>query len=226
LRPALTELVQRIVVFDIQQKKSATARLRGALTDDDDLQVFIVESILRYYCERPCLSQSCANDILRNLIHLYRNLEDHIFSVDTATLFANCVSVLAQHNNAAVRSAMSSCELFDLRDNISLQLLAGLEDKEDVKEFIRAFGFEQVADQPKFRENNGLLLFLHLFHSHADDRHFQLELGSILVNIFMPIEENRKVIGKLIEDTEVLRRIHAIPIRYRYKNLVHDGKLN
>ena len=76
--------------------------------------------------------------------------------------------------------------------------------------FVKTFSFNLIADQAKFREANGILFLLRMLHSSSHDRQFQLFLAEILRNQFAPIEDNKKAIGKILEDPQVITRLFSV----------------
>jgi hypothetical protein len=197
------QIIQRLVTFDLQRRSSAIARLKGALSDCDTFQAQMIETVLDYFSITPCLSFNNGSDVLKNLVHLYRFMQDYF--PPSSPLFCRfmlCINHLACHNNIEVRASMKATGLFDIRDEILLNLLqADLPDAQ-YDSLIRQFSFELVADQPKFRETNGLLCLLRMFFKTAHTR-LQMTLGCILIGVFGAYEENRRVINKIIDDTEV-----------------------
>jgi len=73
-------------------------------------------------------------------------------------------------------------------------------------QFAKTFSFDLVADQSKFRDSNGILLLLRILHGSPHDRSFQILILDILINVFAPIEENKKIIVKTLEDPLVVSK--------------------
>eukprot|EP01119_Soliformovum_irregulare_P021485 TRINITY_DN7161_c0_g1_i1.p1 TRINITY_DN7161_c0_g1~~TRINITY_DN7161_c0_g1_i1.p1 ORF type:complete len:1178 (+),score=402.61 TRINITY_DN7161_c0_g1_i1:250-3783(+) len=74
--------------------------------------------------------------------------------------------------------------------------------------FILNFPFESIANQKAFRDtNSGVLCLLQLFHEYREvDLQVQMTLYDILLGVFAPIEENRRIIASALEDPEVQSR--------------------
>lgn len=64
-------VVQKIMVYDLHRRNSATARLRGALAEDEDLQFGIVNASIEYFLLNSTLGDDTAQDVLRNLRYGY-----------------------------------------------------------------------------------------------------------------------------------------------------------
>ena len=112
------------------------------------------------------------------------------------------VNNLVLHNTPAIRLGMRTAGLLDARDDLLIVLLQADLTPERA-EFLRAFAFESIADQPRFRDANGLLFLLrHLGRSNAD-RATQLLIVDIVISVFLPIDENRRLIAKIIDDSTV-----------------------
>ena len=113
------------------------------------------------------------------------------------------VNHLVMQNTPAVRLSMRAAGLLDARDDLLIVLLQ-VDLTAERAEFLRSFAFESVADQPRFRDANGLLFLLrHLGGRSTADRSTQALIVDILANIFLPIEENRRLLAKIIDDATV-----------------------
>jgi len=113
------------------------------------------------------------------------------------------VNTLVQHNTPAVRLCMRMAGLFDARDDLLIGLLQA-DLPSDRAELFRSLPFESVADQPRFRDANGLLYLLRHLHRPGANRATQAVLLYLIVNVFLPIDENRRLIAKIIDDPTVM----------------------
>jgi len=126
-------------------------------------------------------------------------------------LFVDAMHNMVCSSTPEIRSLLKSIGLLDLRDDIVIQLLEGQNFSfEEQMQFVKRFSFGLVADQPKFRESNGLLFLLRILLLAGHDRSFQVFLSEIILNTFAPIDENKKMIIKIIDDPQVISRFFSL----------------
>jgi hypothetical protein len=115
--------------------------------------------------------------------------------------------------------------------------------------FLRAFPFEAVADQPRFRDSGGLLFLLRYLARPsgvvdsapsasattntstataaaavaAPDRSVHALVVDILANVFLPIEENRRAVARMIEDPVVRGPPWRRPTQHWSRSLTQSG---
>lgn len=142
------------------------------------------------------------------------------------TRFALCINQLSAHNNATIRAAMKTIGLFDVRDEIVLRLLRADLCSSDISAYLSSFPFEHVANQSKFRDQQGLLLVLRLFHRSAADRTLQRMVGVLLVDVLFAIELNRKMVARLLGDDEVMQRFSAATSCSTTHGAEHSSKMD
>ena len=220
----LHAIVQKMVVYDIQRKNSWILKSKGALVDNDMFFLHIMDDVFDYFEANPCLSFDSAAEVIKNLALMYRHLEDHIpFTENVYARFVTLVSSLARHNNSTIRTQMKTFGLFDIRDALVVKILQADLPVDQLKQFLCGFSFDQVADQPQFRDLNGPLLLLRLLHIHTQNRPVQVILGNIIVGIFAPIEENRRAIARLVDDAEVLQHLYSVRVQLSDLSISEDS---
>lgn len=201
--------IQKMFVFDMQRKNF---KQKNLLIEDDIFLGKVVDSVLDYFELTPCLAHEAAPDILKNMVQFYRHIEEHLpFNESVYIHFISVINAMAKHNNSSIRMQMKSSGLFDIRDDIVINILQTDVSFEQLEEFLEVFSFEQVADHPHFRDSNGLLLMINLFLRSRDKNLLQQEIGDIIVNTFLPFEENRKALAKIIDDQDFLDKILSVP---------------
>lgn len=116
------------------------------------------------------------------------------------------INQLAYHNTAEIRAQMKSHGLFDVRDNLIFHLLRGISEQ-DAIHFIQTFSFRSIASQPKFRDNKGIAYLLQWFNSSPPTssaaHDLLLFIYRILLGVFAPIDENKKIISRILGDSKV-----------------------
>ncbi|RKP27965.1 hypothetical protein SYNPS1DRAFT_26411 [Syncephalis pseudoplumigaleata] len=207
-------IAQRLMVFDMARRVSVVGRLKGAVAENETFQRQLIDDVLAYYERRPCLDAATAPEVLKNLAVLYRHLDE--YQPPNAAIylrFAGCINQLACHNAAATRNIMKTMGLFHIRDALIINLLqADLSTIEQVDVFGQ-FSFEMLADQPRFREAHGLLLLMRAFH--LAEPTVRPTIARILLAVFRPSAECRRVMAAILEDPEVIRRFFTVSLRGR-----------
>ncbi len=213
----LFSIIQKMVLYDIARKSSQLSKLKD-MVENEHFQVQVLESIIDYYEANPCLPQEQATDIITNLAQLYKYVEDiEISSRGTVHLYLShslllvckrvidSINTLVCQNTSFVRATMKNRGLFELRDNLIIRMLRGFEEEIDTRaNFIYTFPFESIADQKAFREtNNGIVYLLNIFQESSTDTALQSAVYDVLKNTLGTIEENKKIICSILEDTEV-----------------------
>ncbi|ORY01541.1 hypothetical protein K493DRAFT_334919 [Basidiobolus meristosporus CBS 931.73] len=208
---ATDSLIQKLMIYDISRKNSVTSKSRGAVAENDLFEIQLVEITLSFFDKNPYLAHDTATDVLRNLTYLYKHLDEYVpSSAKIYRHFVSTINHLACQNNPAIRTVMKSTGLFNIRDGIIINVLQAEFASGEQAEFIENFSFEMIADQPKFRESNGILFLLRIFH--RADRELQTLVGEILVSVIGAIEENRKVIAKILDDQEVFTSLFSVKV--------------
>ena len=70
-----------------------------------------------------------------------------------------------------------------------------------------AMPFESVIEQPSFREKNGPLYLLRHMHRACCDPSLQVLFASVIKHVCCTVEENRKVIARVIDDVDISTRM-------------------
>ena len=84
------------------------------------------------------------------------------------------INVLASKNSGDIRSLMKSLNLFDLRDNLLMQII-----KFDIKsdrfhKILEGFSFESLANQNKFKESHSLAYLLKMLIMQSENPALQV----------------------------------------------------
>src|SRR3990167_7043655 len=115
----------------------------------------------------------------------------------------NHINLLAYQNTAEIRAKMKTHGLFEVRDNLILHLLRGISEQNTIH-FIQNFSFHSIANQPKFRENNGICYLLQLFNkskaNSSSSKQLLLSIYQILHHILSPIEDNKSIILNILKN--------------------------
>lgn len=70
-----------------------------------------------------------------------------------------------------------------------------------------AMPFESVIEQPSFREKHGPLYLLRHMHRASCDPSLQVLFASVIKHVCCTVEENRKVIARVIDDVDISTRL-------------------
>jgi len=207
----LDSIIQKMMIFDLGRKNSVI-KLKGTIVDDEGLMIQVAEVVLDYFCENPVIPAAHAHETLKNLLTLMKYMEKEVLpSLRVYQLFVDAMHNMVCSSTPEIRSLLKSIGLLDLRDDIVIQLLEGQNFSfEEQMQFVKRFSFGLVADQPKFRESNGLLFLLRILLLAGHDRSFQVFLSEIILNTFAPIDENKKMIIKIIDDPQVISRFFSL----------------
>jgi len=169
------------------------------------------------------------NHIINNMIHLYRYMKDSLsFSIQLNYHFANVINHLACHNNSTIRTLMKTSHFFEIRDDLIIDILKSEVFIEDIEYFMEKFSFEILANQPKFRENDGLLFLLRLFHSTHEHYNVQSMIGKIIINTIMPIPINSEIISNILQDDVVFEKLKSLSSKsdhYYQENQEEQGEI-
>jgi hypothetical protein len=207
-------IAQRMMVFDMARRVSVINRLKGAVAENETFQLQLIDDVLAYYERRPGLEVDIAPEVLKNLAILYRHLDE--YQPPNAAIylrFAGCLNQIACHTAAETRNIMKTIGLFNIRDTLIINLLqADLSTLEQMDVFGK-FSFEMLADQPRFRESHGLLLLMRAFH--LAEPTVRPTIARILLSVFRPSTESRRIMAAIIEDPEVIRRFFTVSLRDR-----------
>lgn len=167
-------IVEKMIVYQTESKISNNLKSRGIVSENGSFQVNALELLYSYYSSHPRLSVENFSEVLKTLIVTYKTLED--FAPASSAVYRkliSCLNSLTCHNNAQIRTAMKAWGLFEIRDNIVIGILESDMNNTQLLDFLESFSFEMVADQPKFRDSNGLFFLLRLFHRSFPDLHLQ-----------------------------------------------------
>ncbi|KAK9728054.1 hypothetical protein K7432_001370 [Basidiobolus ranarum] len=216
-------LIQKMMIFDISRKNSVIFKTKGTVAENDQFEIQLVEITLSFYDKNPYLIYDIATDVLKNLAYLYKHLDEYVpSSAKIYRHFVSTINHLACQNNPAIRTIMKSTGLFSIRDSIIINVLQAEFPSGEQAEFIEDFSFEMIADQPKFRESNGILFLLRIFH--RAERDLQALVGDILVSVIGAIEENRKVIAKILDDPEVFTSLFSVKVEDSSDVYFHESE--
>jgi hypothetical protein len=217
LQMAINTLMHRMMVCDLRRRQSyLSQRCRQSLplADVETVHRQLTDCLLTYLHSNPCLqgNSTAADNCLRNLVLLYRNAEEYLaFCPSLFRRFVTCINSLMYHNGSQIRETMKSIGLFTIRDEIVLRCLAADLPPFQLSEFLASFSFDLVADQPRFRDSDGLLLLLRLLHRvPGDDRALLRQILGILAKSLLPIEGNRRAVQRIIDDNAVASRLLAL----------------
>ena len=124
----------------------------------------------------------------------------------------NDINLLAYQNTAEIRTKMKESGIFDIRDHLILHFLRGTFDQSITAQFISTFSFHSIANQPKFRENQGILYLIRFLVDHSSSLDSQiplLQIHHILKTVLSPIGENVNIIYRVLSDDDVCQRFFA-----------------
>jgi len=207
VQTVLDSIVQKMLFYDLGRKNGVIARNKGLVMEDDSFFLHMVHCLLDFLGTQPILAADKATDFVRNLYTLLRYIDKEIpFDAPVYQHFISVANLMVMQNNSNVRSSMRVCGLLDLRDDLVVQMLY-TETPSGCADFLRSFSFELVADQPKFRDSHGTLFILRHFLKASQDRVLQGAIGRVLSTVFLPIDENRRAIAKVVEDPEFMLRL-------------------
>ncbi|OUM65256.1 hypothetical protein PIROE2DRAFT_60175 [Piromyces sp. E2] len=220
----IDSIIQRMMIYDLSRSNSVTESKMGALSEDDDMQSRIIVNVLIYFDNNPFLQQEESQYIINNMIHLYKYMKESLsFSIQLNYHFANVINHLACHNNSTIRTLMKTLHFFEIRDDLIIDILKSEVFLEDVEYFLEKFSLEILANQPKFRENDGLLFVLRLFHRSHEYYNVQSMIGNILINNIMPVPMNSEIIQTIIQDDVVFEKLKSLSLKSdNYYEYNHD----
>ncbi|ORX46401.1 hypothetical protein BCR36DRAFT_585219 [Piromyces finnis] len=222
----IDSIIQKMMIYDLSRSNSVTESKKGALSEDDDMQSRIIVNVLIYFDNNPFLQQEKSQYIINNMIHLYKYMKESLsFSIQLNYHFANVINHLACHNNSTIRTLMKTLHFFEIRDDLIIDILKSEVFLEDVQYFLEKFSFEILANQSKFRENDGLLFVLRLFHHSHEYYNVQSMIGNILINNIMPIPINSEIIQTIIQDDVVFEKLKSLSSKSEnYYEYNHDNE--
>jgi len=225
----IDSMIKKMMIYDLSRSNSITEAKQGALSEDDDMQSRIIVNVLIYFDNNPYLQQEESLYIINNMIHLYRYMKDSLsFSIQLNYHFANVINHLACHNNSTIRTLMKTSHFFEIRDDLIIDILKSEVFIEDIEYFMEKFSFEILANQPKFRENDGLLFLLRLFHSTHEHYNVQSMIGKIIINTIMPIPINSEIISNILQDDVVFEKLKSLSSKsdhYYQENQEEQGEI-
>jgi hypothetical protein len=169
-------------------------------------------------------SQEKLQSVLKNLASLLEHVEQDVpLSPASCLQIVSCINELAYRSSSEVRTRMKAANLFSVRDTLTLHFFFLLEHVLATSassssaasvsgELVQKAPFVSVAEQQSFREGGGLLCILRIFimenalraGAQLDPTDAPLVVGDALITLFMHIEENRKLIAKIIPDDVVV----------------------
>eukprot|EP00003_Mantamonas_plastica_P019256 TRINITY_DN3157_c0_g1_i3.p2 TRINITY_DN3157_c0_g1~~TRINITY_DN3157_c0_g1_i3.p2 ORF type:complete len:512 (-),score=166.92 TRINITY_DN3157_c0_g1_i3:8-1543(-) len=190
-----------------EKKNSGIGKLRE-MVDAEMLHIIAIELVSTHFSGNPHLPEEQGTDIIRNMVQLYRNAED-MASLPWSVGFkiTDCINALAVNNSGPIRTELKNSGLLDVRDHVIVQLLRTVITKEAPVHIIRDFAFDSIAEQSKFRDGNGLLFLLSLAHDEDVDEDSLFYLWDVIRHVFAPIEENRKIISRILLDEQVCQQL-------------------
>lgn len=157
---------------------------------------------------------------IRNLATLFSGIEQDVsLSGFLCLRIVECIGTLAYRSSSETRTRMKTAGLFAIRDSLVLWfLMMDLTAEERVTALTTSvFPFDSVAEQQSFRDANGLLCLLKFFlveplvGPEATSsvvspavHDLQVMIGDVLLQVFLPVEENKKVLLRLLGNDEVL----------------------
>ncbi|KAI8051498.1 hypothetical protein BDF22DRAFT_744509 [Syncephalis plumigaleata] len=183
-------IAQRMMVFDMARRVSVINRLKGAVAENEAFQLQLIDDVLAYYERRP---------VLKNLAVLYRHLDE--CQPPNAAIylrFASCLNQIACHTAAETRNIMKTIGLFNIRDTLIINLLQA-----DLS----------TLEQMDISRVARLLLLMRAFH--LAEPTVRPTIARILLSVFRPSAESRRIMAAIIEDPEVIRRFFTVSLRGR-----------
>lgn len=224
----IDSIIQKMMIYDLSRNNSVTEAKQGALSEDDDMESRIIVNVLIYFDNNPYLQQDESLYIINNMIYLYKYMKESLpFSIQLNYHFANVINHLACHNNSSIRTLMKTSHFFEIRDDLIIDIMKSEVYLEDIEYFLEKFSFEILANQSKFRESDGLLFLLRVFHRTHEHYNVQRIIGNILINTVMPIPINSEIIRNILEDDVVYEKlISYIPKSDNYYQSYNENDLN
>lgn len=205
----LNVLLQRITLHDISRRISNISKLKASLCKE--VQLRFVEIVLDWFEEHAVLPLEQSGDIVRHLGGIFRNIE-LIVPAHVCMRVLTLINDLAYENNAEIRAKMKSAGLFDIRDSIIIHILCGGISSSATAYFVYNYQFQSIASQPKFRDqNNGVAYLLHIFLNSGEDPALSIATMFILRYVFGTIDENKRILLRLLEDPQVIERFFELP---------------
>ena len=206
-RALMDNIIQKMMLYELALPKSNRFLALKDMAENEPFQIHILEVLIEYFDERPCLPTFQASEIMRSLSLLYKNIE-HISGAGIVCMkVLSHINLLAYQNTSDTRAQMKAHGLFDVRDNLIFHLLRGISEQDTIH-FINTFSFHSIANQPKFRDNKGIAYLMQWFHanlpsSSSSSYELTLYIYRILYSVFGPIGENRKIISRILDDPMV-----------------------
>ena len=181
------------------------------LCDDEEMHALVTNQVLLHFERDPHVSQQGGSAMLRSLVQLLEPFVEGCPASSPSIYLQAVRSInrIANQNSDVVRSWMKEAVLLELRDNLLVHSLKLPLTKEGAFAIMQKFSFEWVAEKHAFREANGLAHLLHLFHAFPAERDLQIGVGCVLRNVLCVVEDNRRVVARLIEDMDIAR--HFFP---------------
>lgn len=207
-RSLLDSIIQKMMLYELSLPKTTRFLQLKEMVHNEPFQIHILEVLIEYFDENPCLQPNVASEIIKSLRLLYKDIEYIEGAGVVCMKTLNHINLLAYQNTAEIRAQMKTHGLFDVRDNLIFHLLRGISDQ-DTTHFIQTFSFHSIANQQKFRENKGIAYLLKWFHhlsfptNSSASQELLVFIYRILCGVFGPIEENKKIIVKILGDQRI-----------------------
>jgi hypothetical protein len=209
LTPSIVEMARHMLLFDMNRPNSAIVKSNGAMCDVTEMELLLVDIALQHLIKSPILDPKHANDVLKCLLIMHKHLDTYLPGTSAMySSFALCINTIALHNTFDIRVFMKNVGLFSIREACILKLLKMDLDTDGYVFILGNFSFDILAEQRSFKEANGILLLLRIFH--RAERPVQQLVLSILVRSFCSSSEHWRSIKKLVDDTAVAHKLQSV----------------
>jgi hypothetical protein len=199
-------MVQKTILYDMScnYRASRLGKLKD-LSEAEQFQVIVIESVLSYFESHPGLEEPNAANVVRNLVQLYEHVDEIVgLTPDVCVRIINSINLMASQNPDAIRTLLKVNGVFVIRDNLVLHFIRdSVAPHDNLYDAFNNLSFETVAANPQFRNSQGCLYILKIFHE-AQDFDLQVLIAEILRDQLGPHEENRKELIRIVSDIDVL----------------------
>jgi len=195
------DVCERILVADLNRPvKQCQLWKVCEMVDTPFFQNLLLERMVAFFEKHPIVDERNALCILRNLVQVLEQFQKvQPISPNVATRLIATINFMASQNSHKVRTLMKSQGMFGVREALVLRCVRADMSVEQRVELFRSLSFECIPPSGRFRDAQGTLFLLVMFHT-TEDTNLKVVLMNILRTQLGENEEHRRFIVKLIND--------------------------
>jgi len=206
----VAQLIVKLATYDMKRSPRVFKLCHSLkkIPDTDSFHYVTYNSILNSIQNSPEVSNNDAN-FLKNFSQLCNQKEEFVgFSTDIDLKIMNSITLLASCNTMEVRNHIKQSGLFEIRDNILMQVVKHDMTEDTLYLLLSKYSFETLAMQSKFRDSHSIAYLVKHLLTSIECPKIQKQILHVLINDIGIVEENQRYVFKLIGSKMIIQSIY------------------